>query len=362
MLTLLSTAPATLLDLGQLLLCLATMAFLATADVLLSPFIMNAIYNMLATCTMRDAIRALLWMLWQLLLSACRSPLPIAVLHGVLLMQVIHWLHHCWRLISAVLGDWLLSFVCGSTGGAGLFVSTLVSVHVGGRQWQKWTELLRRYTVRVPGVWNPTQGDLCSVGFEVSNVLRSWRRPLASSSAWLLRAVLYVTLLAHPGGAGAAGATLQAFGDIMMRHPQRSTSAYSGSFDRILGQHSMSTSSAARCESFTGFPLECHELERIRRFNRDEMPQFSDSSIARVRKAMNARGFHGHVWHVGHACPDPSKETARNDEDYGWNLFAQHAVDNSHLGHCLVSCAEAGHVGAHHVRCTQGKECVHRCS
>ena len=52
----------------------------------------------------------------------------------------------------------------------------------------------------------------------------------------------------------------------------------------------------------------------------------------------------------------------RNDEDYGWNLFAQHAVDNSHLGHCLVSCAEAGHVGAHHVRCTQGKECVHRCS
>ena len=80
-----------------------------------------------------------------------------------------------------------------------------------------------------------------------------------------------------------------------------------------------------------------------------------------IRKALNERGFPGHVWHVGHACPDPSKKSTRNDEDFGWNLFAQHAVDNANLGHCLVSCAEAQHVGAHHVRCTRGDECMQSC-
>jgi hypothetical protein len=42
-------------------------------------------------------------------------------------------------------------------------------------------------------------------------------------------------------------------------------------------------------------------------------------------------------------------------------LFAQHAVDNLKLGHCLVSCAEAEHMGADHVRCTHSDRCVTTC-
>ena len=80
-----------------------------------------------------------------------------------------------------------------------------------------------------------------------------------------------------------------------------------------------------------------------------------------IRKAMNNGGFLGHIWHVGHACPDPSKKSTSNEEDFGWNLFAQHALDNMNLGHCLVSCAEAEYVGARHVRCTASAHCIPTC-
>ena len=83
-----------------------------------------------------------------------------------------------------------------------------------------------------------------------------------------------------------------------------------------------------------------------RRFNREIMPTMGDSGYRAVRRTINGHRFPGHVWHVGHACPDPSKESTSNDEDFGWNLFAQHAVDNLKLGHCLVSCAEAEHIGS----------------
>jgi hypothetical protein len=117
-----------------------------------------------------------------------------------------------------------------------------------------------------------------------------------------------------------------------------------------------------RCASFTGFAVPCDELRRIRAFNREVMPTMRDAGYRAIRKAMNEHGFPGHVWHVGHACPDPSKKSTRNDEDFGWNLFAQHAVDNANLGHCLVSCDEAEHVGASHVRCTRSEGCVQTCS
>ena len=115
------------------------------------------------------------------------------------------------------------------------------------------------------------------------------------------------------------------------------------------------------CFSFTGVPVPCEELERVRRFNREIMPTMGDSGYRAVRRTMNGHRFPGHVWHVGHACPDPSKEYTSNDEDFGWNLFAQHAVDNLKLGHCLVSCAEAEHMGADHVRCTHSDRCVTTC-
>ena len=116
------------------------------------------------------------------------------------------------------------------------------------------------------------------------------------------------------------------------------------------------------CTSFTGFPVPCDELQRIRAFNRDVMPSMHAVGHRGVRKAMNDRDYHGHVWHVGHACPDPSKRSMNNEEDFGWNLFAQHAVDNLHLGHCLVSCAETKHYHAHHVPCTDANRCVQVCA
>ena len=116
------------------------------------------------------------------------------------------------------------------------------------------------------------------------------------------------------------------------------------------------------CTSFTGFAVPCDELRRVREFNGNVMPTMQNAGYRVVRKAMNDHGFPGHVWHVGHACPDPSKKSKRDDEDLGWNLFAQHAVDNANLGHCLVSCAEAAYVGASHVRCAASDRCVQTCS
>ena len=116
------------------------------------------------------------------------------------------------------------------------------------------------------------------------------------------------------------------------------------------------------CVSFSGFAVPCSELARIREFNRDVMPRLQNVGYRGIRKAMNERGFPGHLWHVGHACPDPSKKSLKDHEDFGWNLFAQHAVDNANLGHCLVSCPEAEHVGAYHVQCSKGAgQCTERC-
>lgn len=120
-------------------------------------------------------------------------------------------------------------------------------------------------------------------------------------------------------------------------------------------------SGPGECASFTGFPVPCDELRLIREFNTDVMPRLREAGYRAIRRAMNTNGFHGHIWHVGHACPDPSKASTRDREDYGWNLFAQHAVDNANLGHCVVSCAEAKHVSAFHVHCTNNDECLQSC-
>ena len=91
------------------------------------------------------------------------------------------------------------------------------------------------------------------------------------------------------------------------------------------------------------------------------MPRMLGVGYRGIRKALNDCGCHGHIWHVGHACPDPSKKSTRNEEDFGWNLFAQHALDNMELGHCLVSCNEAEYLGARHVRCTRSARCIPTC-
>ena len=115
------------------------------------------------------------------------------------------------------------------------------------------------------------------------------------------------------------------------------------------------------CTSFIGYPVPCDELRRVREFNGKVMPGLRNAGYHTVRRAMNAHGLLGHAWHVGHACPDPSKKTTRNKEDFGHNLIAQHAADNLRLGHCLISCAEADHLGASHVQCTRSKLCIPAC-
>ena len=118
---------------------------------------------------------------------------------------------------------------------------------------------------------------------------------------------------------------------------------------------------ALACTSYTGYPVSCVELQWVREFNSEVMPHMRKTAYRGIRKAMNERGLHGHIWHVGHACPDPSKKSPHDEEDFGWNLFAQHAADNTILGHCTVSCSEAEYLGAYHVRCVRGNHCVRTC-
>jgi hypothetical protein len=114
------------------------------------------------------------------------------------------------------------------------------------------------------------------------------------------------------------------------------------------------------CTSYIGQPLPCSELHLAREFNSKVMPSLQGAFYREIRRAMTNYGLHGSTWHVGHACPDPSKITT-TPEDQGWNLFAQHAADNVHLGHCLVSCAEAEHMAAFHVECSRSQECTTKC-
>ena len=129
----------------------------------------------------------------------------------------------------------------------------------------------------------------------------------------------------------------------------------------VMQQHVGQTSEM--CASFTGVRISCDELRRVREFNKEVGYGMRDAGYRTIRKAMSEKhGLPGHAWHVGHACPDPSKKSMHDKEDYGWNLFAQHAADNVKLGHCLVTCAEAEHAGAHHVRCTHSARCKKACA
>ena len=114
--------------------------------------------------------------------------------------------------------------------------------------------------------------------------------------------------------------------------------------------------SRRQCKFFNGESMSCEQLDRAIKFNQQEMPRLRAASYDSVRKKMTEYGLFGDSWHVGHACPDPSKSSKRDDEDFGWNLFAQAASDNIRLGHCLVSCAEAEHFGGD-VPCSKSGGC-----
>lgn len=177
-----------------------------------------------------------------------------------------------------------------------------------------------------------------------------------TTSPWVIRFALFVALSSRCCGSAPHGFTTREWSI----HPQNADPRYEShsiQFDPIHRE----SSHRDLCTSFRGYPVDCEELRRIREFNAEVMPRMLSVGSRGIRKAMNERGFLGHVWHVGHACPDPSKKSSRNGEDFGSNLFAQHAQDNMELGHCLVSCAEAEYVGAYHVRCTRAESCIPSC-
>ena len=116
------------------------------------------------------------------------------------------------------------------------------------------------------------------------------------------------------------------------------------------------------CTSFTGQPLPCRELMRARDFNQHVLPTMRQATYREIRRAMTDNELYGSAWHVGHACPDPNKDSVADQEDRGWNLFAQHATDNVRLGHCVVSCAEADYVGASSVPCASTGGCSTDCA
>ena len=182
---------------------------------------------------------------------------------------------------------------------------------------------------------------------------RRWRRGLrgflCAAVPWLVRVVVLVvacTVAVVP----------------LRRSAQRPFDAAADGREAMHSGQSACTDPPDRdCTTFTGQPLPCHELDRARDFNRRVMPTMQRATYREVRRAMTENGLYGSTWHVGHACPDPSKERYSN-EDRGWNLFAQHAADNVRLGHCVVSCAEAEHVAALSVLCTRAGSCETECS
>ena len=129
---------------------------------------------------------------------------------------------------------------------------------------------------------------------------------------------------------------------------------------RILFSSTLPTA----CFAWRGSRLLCDELQLAREFNSQIMPTMAGASYNAVRHAATRYGLEGWAWNIGHACPDPDKESRSDQEDFGWNLFAHHASDNQRLGHCLVSCAEARHFGAFHVNCHTAPSkaaCVKHC-
>ena len=204
---------------------------------------------------------------------------------------------------------------------------------------------LRKRHIWVPLGWLVTFTRVSSGRMAPQGIWRGgYHRFLCRAMPWVLRAYLFWATWPTPF-------TSRSYAVFEASTPH-------APFDRPNPDGYAPPSPPEMCSSYTGFQVPCEELERVRAFNSRIMPTMRDANYRAIRKAMNDHGFAAHIWHVGHAIPDSSKKSTRNEEDFGWNLFAQHAVDNLKLGHCLVSCAEARHMGAHHVQCSASKDCV----
>lgn len=319
---------------------------LLTLDVILSPTICTGVYLLLTRLTTGELVMVAARLCCQSISSAWQRPWLIPMMS---LLASVRLTSQIWqRVVSAI--DLLLWATVSWSGGL-LLVRTLLS-RKPRQQFEQWVERLRSlrladYT-RTVG-WSPTQRDFAAVGICVSDYCASLRRPLQSKCAVLLRALMLLVVGAFHIRALSTNKDTLPFTQFHPQEYRASTTSHHGE-------------SSIDCTSYTGFPVDCSELARVRAFNREVMPQLAKAKYDSVRKTMTAHGLHGHVWHAGHACPDPYKKSKHDEEDHGWNLFAQHALDNYKLGHCLVSCAEAMHVHAHYVRCASERDsCVQRC-
>ena len=311
-----STARATLLDFVQLLCCILVAASMLVSDIFLPPFVTESFgrgYLNLVSSVTAITVYDFFAGVFRFLLHAAgfirRSPWRAGLLITFLANHFIDSIHHFYGLTSSRMFIFLVSVAP---------LSQLGQQHLPH---------------------GTTCGDLYACGARINGCAHACHQWLKTPAALWLRALLFLYVASwylfsnsSYTGAPASASTVQASAD------------------------------ASSCASFTGFPIACAELERARAFNRDVMPRMKKAGYSSVRKAMNAAGLYGHTWHVGHACPDPSKKSNTNHEDLGWNLFAQHPADNNALGHCLVTCAEAAHVGALHVRCAESKRvCIESC-
>ena len=284
-------------------------------DVLFTPSVLDALLRDAGRCAMSTAKVA-----WPLVRSYYAPLLPLVAIRA-------------WQCCTAELvGKWLLS-VC----------SLRLVMHI------VMDDGLR--------IGNSTKGDVwpaivplaqfvhVSGGRATSRAgLRRWfcghRHALCIAVPWAVRAALLVALAALLQGRWERPAPVR---------PGPST-------------RDCNCPGAERCTTFTGQPLPCDELRLAREFNSNVMPSMQRASYREIRRAMTDFGLYGSGWHVGHACPDPDKDSTGNEEDQGWNLFAQHATDNFRLGHCLVSCLETAYMAASHAPCSTSEKCATSCS
>ena len=365
MLSLASQERATLLDAVNLFTYLAVMVGLLLLDVLLSPGAVDIAYHVVNGLSPRTFILALIRSVWRFAWETCRSGRVEFLARVAVAVQLFRWLCVAVSMLSDIFCWFTFSYV-----GIALvwetakeFVKTMCNGRSPSHLLNEWTEQLRSRPLEdVIYVGREIyQRDLAVVGFRASDAIKKCRRPLAWRLTTLLRAMALLVLSAAYFVPRTVGRLpLLAFARPA-DHGERDWSDM-----RVRSDTHAWSERAGGCATYIGQRIDCSELARAREFNERVMPRLVQrrAGVYAVRKAMKAHGLNSMTWHVGHACPDPSKRSTKNEEDYAWNLFAQYAADNSRLGACLVSCAEAHELlGARHVRCAEDAgECVRWCS
>ena len=326
--------PLILRGLLQLVVIAAFFVVRYVLDVLLTPPVLDSLIR-----DAGDAARSAIPSAWPLL-KTCYGPLaPFVVFH-------------LWKWCNADVIQRALLLVCSLRLATSIIMNNAATIGrlTKGDVWPALLPLVR--FARVSGGRLSEQ----DAGPSLKPWFRGCRRLMCLAVPWLVRAAVLDALLRVAGIplTSIASGRLSPWSSVGGTHTGKAPVGSSG--DCICPEPQEA------CASFVGQPMACHELRLAREFNTRVMPKLQRTSYREVRRAMTEYGLYGSAWHVGHACPDPNKDSTTDDEDRGWNLFAQHAADNVRLGHCLVSCAEAEYTGALHIKCTRAARCVATCA